>query len=704
MKKSKFSLLSTLIAVFVVLALVLSACGPAAEETPAAEEPTTEEVEEVEEAEEAEEPAAEEEVAEEPASPEEAEEAPAEEGVSVWDTGFRVTFGYNEGNDVRRVVAEILRDNLAAVNPNFVVEVQALPWPNYLEASRAHQLPFGTTGWLEDYHDPHNWYQPYLVGYYAQSYGFTPEMVDAYNEYLDAGLEAIGDFDARSEVYSALNQKLYEDATFIPGYMPEGRHYEQNWVEGYYYNPLYSQFYYYELSKTDDAPDPTTMYVGSIGEPDTLDPAIDYETGGGEINQNVYETLVFFDHTKGNEFVPMLATDWEVSDDGMTYVFNIRDGVKFHEGGDLTAEDVAWSFQRGMLNGYAWSPQWMIMTPMFGVDDISELVNAQDENVPAFGTREEMQAGDPDVLMSVCESVKASVVADNEAGTVTFNLTKKAPFVPALAHQVGSVMDKEWAIEMGAWDGDCATWQDYYMTTEEDSPFYNVTNGTGPFKLLSWDKATKELTLVRNDNYWRTEEVGPAWEGGRTGNAALERVVIKNIEEWGTRLQMFLNGDLDMNYVPRQYVSQVDPYVNELLMFDIETGGFNPTDEMLPGMNSDPNANLTLFKGAVGANRVEIYFNYAISNAENSNTFIGSGKLDGDGIPVDFFNNVHVRRAFSYCYDSDLFIEEVLQGEGARPTGGALPGMEGYSWDDPVYEYDLDKCAEEFQKAIFPVE
>ncbi|MBN1230754.1 MAG: hypothetical protein JXA19_02685 [Anaerolineales bacterium] len=682
MKEKLIVLLTTL----VVLSMIFTGCQTAdvIEEVPA---DSVEDGADMPEADSGEEPAADE----------------AEDGVSVWDTGFRLTLAYNEGNDVRRVVAEILRDTVSMVNPNFVIEVQALPWPNYLEASRSHQLAFGTTGWQEDYHDPHNWYQPYLVGYYAASWGIPADKQEVYNQYLDNGLNAIGDFDTRAEAYSELNQVLYDDATFVPGFMAEGRHYQQNWVEGYYFNPLYSNFYYYVLSKTDEAPDPETMYVGSIGEPDTLDPAIDYETGGGEISQNVYETLIFFNRTKGNEFIPQLATDWNVSDDGLTWTFDIREGVTFHEGGELTASDVEWTFERGLLNGYAWSPQWMLMTPMFGVDDVSELVAELDETVPAFATREEIQAADPEVLLQVCQIVKDSIVADDETGTVTFYSTKKAPFLEALAHTMGSIMDKKWAIEMGAWDGDCATWQNYYLTTEQDSPFYETMNGTGPFKLEAWDHDTQTITMVRNDNYWRTEAVGPAWEGGPVGNAALKRVVIPTIEEWGTRLQMFLSGDLDLNTVPRQYISQVDPYVNELLLFDVDTGEFYPT-ELEESMGTEAGANLTLYKGSIGANRVEIYFNWDISNVDSANPFIGSGQLDGDGVPTDFFQNVHIRRAMSYCFDADLFIEEVLQGEGVRPTGASLPGMPGYNWDDPLYEYDLDKCAEEFQLAIFPAE
>ncbi len=46
-----------------------------------------------------------------------------------------------------------------------------------------------------------------------------------------------------------------------------------------------------------------------------------------------------------SDFVPGLAESWEVSDDGLVWTFKIREGVTFHDGTPLTAEDVAWSLQ-----------------------------------------------------------------------------------------------------------------------------------------------------------------------------------------------------------------------------------------------------------------------------------------------------------------------------------------------------------------------
>lgn len=59
----------------------------------------------------------------------------------------------------------------------------------------------------------------------------------------------------------------------------------------------------------------------------------------------IFEGLVKFNGTKF-EAVPLLATDWTISDDGLEYVFNLRQGVKWHDGSDFTAEDVVFTMNR----------------------------------------------------------------------------------------------------------------------------------------------------------------------------------------------------------------------------------------------------------------------------------------------------------------------------------------------------------------------
>jgi peptide/nickel transport system substrate-binding protein len=77
----------------------------------------------------------------------------------------------------------------------------------------------------------------------------------------------------------------------------------------------------------------------------TLDPAKAYDFASSNILFNVGETLVGFPPGE-TEPAPLLAEDWEVSDDGLTYTFTIREGVTFSNGHELTSEDVKFSLDR----------------------------------------------------------------------------------------------------------------------------------------------------------------------------------------------------------------------------------------------------------------------------------------------------------------------------------------------------------------------
>ena len=112
----------------------------------------------------------------------------------------------------------------------------------------------------------------------------------------------------------------------------------------------------------------TYMVVTGAGEPETLDPAWTYETAGSTVEANLYEGLVWFNREKSDEFIPALATDWTTSEDGLTWTFNLRDGVTFHEGGTLEPHDVAYTVHRAMLQGRIDGSQWMIYEAFFGSD------------------------------------------------------------------------------------------------------------------------------------------------------------------------------------------------------------------------------------------------------------------------------------------------------------------------------------------------
>ena len=81
------------------------------------------------------------------------------------------------------------------------------------------------------------------------------------------------------------------------------------------------------------------------------------------------------------------------------------------------------------------------------------------------------------------------------------------------------------------------------------------------------------------------------------------------------------------------------------------------------------------------------------------NPYLGSNKLDGNGIPADFFQDIHIRKAFAYCFDWETVINDVYKGEAVQSITLSLPGMPGYDLESPAYSMDLDQCAAEFKLA-----
>ena len=413
---------------------------------------------------------------------------------------------------------------------------------------------------------------------------------------------------------------------------------------------------------------PNTIIEGNISDPESLDPAWAYDVASGEVIFNVYETLVFPKKDSTTEFVPMLASKWDISQDGKTYTFTLRQGIKFQGGQALTPEDVAYSFWRGMIQDRAGGPQWILLQPFFGLD-----VQSFQNDVVAKQFNNDWP--------TAVKAVEQAVTYDNQAGTVTMHL--KQPFGPMLQILAGSwssIVSKPWVIEQGGWNGDPATAQKYHDPTAEADELFDTMNGTGPYKLERWAPG-EEVDLARNDNYWLKE---PLWDGGPTGPAKTERAVIKVIAEWGTRFASFQTGDLDIAYVDRQYTSQVDPLVKDTCD---KTGQCTVTN---------PNGSLRLAKGLPTVIADTIFFNEEVNTTGGNNT-LGSGQLDGNGIPASFFSDIHIRKAFNYCFDWKTYISQVWNGEAEQALGPIIDGELGFNPNQAHYSFDLTKCADEFK-------
>lgn len=436
-----------------------------------------------------------------------------------------------------------------------------------------------------------------------------------------------------------------------------------------------------ESGTTGDLPADELVEV-TYGDPLSLDPGVAYETVGGGIIQQIYDPLLTLKRETTNEFVPMLATDWQISAEGDVYTFDIRQGVVFHNGNALTPDDVAYTFQRGILSGGYSSPQWLLAEPLIGVDDICVLLDYS-----LCDDREALQDYQllhPIEVANACQLVKDAIVADSDQWQVSFNLVKPwGPFLNTLVGSWGSIIDKEWAVANGAWDGDCTTWHNYYAPTN-DNPLFDITNGTGPFRLDHWTFG-QEIVLTRNPYYWRSE---PMWEGGPTGPTLFEKFTRK-IELDGTiRANMLLNGEADWVSLDSADFNRVNDQV--LFVYD-DPAGLEPT-------LIHPTGTLKLLRGGYSPTATDIFFNYDIQTSETIN-YIGSGMLDGNGVPADFFNDIHVRKAFNYSFNWEQYNNEFFGGTGLQRTGPIISGLDGYDSSQPTYYYSPTEALNEFNQA-----
>lgn len=410
---------------------------------------------------------------------------------------------------------------------------------------------------------------------------------------------------------------------------------------------------------------PDRIVYAAIGGPETMDPHWSYDSASGEIIFQVYDNLIAYDGGSLSEFVPMLSLEVPsvengmISEDGLTYTFPIRKEVKFHNGSVLTSEDVEYSFERGMIFDRAGGPCWMLLEPLLGVGSIESLAVEQAgvENYADMFDDGQLKGEYKDVLTKVfTDYVDKAVEVDGD--NVIFHLAQPyAPFLNILAHagSWSAIINKQWSVEQGAWDGKADTWWKYHDPANEKDPLYNITNGTGPFILTRW-VPEETIMLERFEEHWR-------------GPAKLKEVVYQYVNEWTTRKLMLQNGDADMVYVPVTNIQEVKTMQGVEVIQGLPTLT-NVVTSMPWTLNAEGNANL------------------------------GSGKLDGEGIPPDFFSDIHVRKGFSYLFPYDIMIEKTQHGQAIRNPGPIPEGLLGYS-DEPglFYEFNIEKAKEEFQKA-----
>ncbi|WP_408011711.1 ABC transporter substrate-binding protein [Pseudalkalibacillus sp. A8] len=226
-----------------------------------------------------------------------------------------------------------------------------------------------------------------------------------------------------------------------------------------------------------------SLVYGRGGDSVSLDPATVTDGESFKVTENIYDTLVKFGDMD-TKIHPSLATDWKISNDGLTYTFTLQEGVKFHDGSSFNADAVVYNFKRWMDPEESEKGKFAMYRAMFGgykgdESHIIKEVKAIDEN------------------------------------TVQFTLNRpQAPFLKNLTMTSFAIASPK-ALEK-------------YGEKFNENPV-----GTGPFIFEKWQRNDK-IVLKKNDDYWMD------------GYPKLKTVIFKAIPEGSARLNALKAGEIDM--------------------------------------------------------------------------------------------------------------------------------------------------------------
>lgn len=267
------------------------------------------------------------------------------------------------------------------------------------------------------------------------------------------------------------------------------------------------------------------------GEPDQLDPHKTTSYFSFQVLENVYDTLVEPDENL--EMQPALAESWEVSEDQLTWTFQLREGVTFHDGSEFTAEDVVYSYER--IIDQELSNAWRFASV--------ESIEATDD----YEVEMTVTTPSPGLLSSLGVNKGMAIVeeANAESGDITTAPVGTGPFSFLEARPGDSIL-----LESNAdyWDGAPAVDGVQYSFISEPttavaalrSGEVDWTDSIPPQQVaaLSQDSALELGELTSND-YWYValNEAREPWDDVRVRQAvayAVDRESIAQVTGYGT--------------------------------------------------------------------------------------------------------------------------------------------------------------------------
>jgi len=297
---------------------------------------------------------------------------------------------------------------------------------------------------------------------------------------LIAEIKSTTDFAQRVELMHQAEDILMETGAVMPIYYYNDLFMMSSTIQGFYSNLFGTKFFQYATNG-----DATSLRINLASEPDRLDPALNSTVDGACLAAYSFGGL--YTYAPDGSPAPDLATGFEVSADGLTYVFTLRDGLKWSDGSDLTAADFEYAWKRA-ANPFTGADY----SYMFGgIAGYSEIGVYEDVTNDDGTTGKKLVSADPDKLQVTADGNKLTFVLTAPCAYI-LDLMAFPAFFPVKQSQVeaaagyldadGNIADAgAWALEAG---------------------FVSC----GAYTLESWTH-NESMTYVKNPNYWNAANV-----------------------------------------------------------------------------------------------------------------------------------------------------------------------------------------------------
>ncbi len=401
-------------------------------------------------------------------------------------------------------------------------------------------------------------------------------------------------------------------------------------------------------------PPENTLIWETIGNPDYMDPHVNYENFGSTIHYNIYETLYTYPWNSAvtDPSVPLLAASAPVmSADGRNYTITLRQGITFHDGTPFNASCVKWNFERAIKIFYLDGPAWMVVEPLVGGGALEAVAYDEGPSSAAYETAFNNWTANSNAII---------VLSDYQ---IRFRLTDPyPPFIAAITYEVGAMISPTFAIAH-ATDAADATWDNYGVAFGEFENYMAThTCGTGPYMLTNW-VPDQYIEMDLYADYWRTST--------STGAGSLEKIFIRTNEDVNGRSLNLRTGTVDTVYWPT---------TNALDIWNTTTG------IAANGYSTDSN----IYVSSGGASYTVMFFGF---NMGDFNTTAGT-------VIRSPYANKDFRQCSSFAFDYTAFMTAAVNGFGIQAKGPIPYGMFGYNATSYTATYNISAAVEYWNEAV----